>query len=154
MCVCVCVCVCVCAVDGTLKSHYYYYCDHCKPTKQERTSPTTATFFHVLKKKKKFTELSVLAALPGVIIFHRSRSVAGFVTFCMSDLLRMRNVTPVSMKTKDPVAMQAFANNRRVMKLKCCFTSTETAGLLGTGAQDVHLDFHTAPELCREQRSE
>ena len=33
--------------------------------------------------------------------------------------------------------------------LKCCFTSTETIGLLGTGAQDIHLDFHTAPELCR-----
>ena len=32
--------------------------------------------------------------------------------------------------------------------LKCCLTSTETVGLLGTGAQDVHLDFHTAPELC------
>ena len=32
--------------------------------------------------------------------------------------------------------------------LKCCFTSTETVGLLGTGAQDVHLDFHTPPELC------
>ena len=32
--------------------------------------------------------------------------------------------------------------------LKCCFTSTETVGLLGTGVQDVHLDFHTAPELC------
>ena len=32
--------------------------------------------------------------------------------------------------------------------LKCCFTSTETVGLLGTGAQDVHLDFHTVPELC------
>ena len=31
--------------------------------------------------------------------------------------------------------------------LKCCFTSTETVGLLGTGAQDVHLDFDTAPEL-------
>ena len=31
--------------------------------------------------------------------------------------------------------------------MKCCFTSTETVGLLGTGAQDVHLDFHTAPEL-------
>ena len=29
----------------------------------------------------------------------------------------------------------------------CGFTSTETEGLLGTGAQDVHLDFHTAPEL-------
>ena len=32
--------------------------------------------------------------------------------------------------------------------LKCCFTSTETVGLLGTGAQDVHVDFHTAPDLC------
>ena len=31
---------------------------------------------------------------------------------------------------------------------ECCFTSTETVGLLGTGAQDVHLDLHTAPELC------
>ena len=34
--------------------------------------------------------------------------------------------------------------------LKCCLTSTETVGLLGTGAQDGHLDFHTAPELCVE----
>ena len=32
--------------------------------------------------------------------------------------------------------------------MKCCFTSTETVALLGTGAQDVHLDFHTPPELC------
>ena len=31
--------------------------------------------------------------------------------------------------------------------LKCCFTSTKTVGLLGTGVQDGHLDFHTAPEL-------
>ena len=30
---------------------------------------------------------------------------------------------------------------------ECCFKSTETVGLLGTEAQDVHLDFHTAPEL-------
>ena len=34
---------------------------------------------------------------------------------------------------------------------ECCFTSTETAGLLGTGAQDGHLDFHAAPELCVEE---
>ena len=34
-----------------------------------------------------------------------------------------------------------------LLLLKCCFTSTETVGLLGTGAQDVHLDFHAAPEL-------
>ena len=31
--------------------------------------------------------------------------------------------------------------------VECCFTSTETVGLLGTGALDVHLDFHTPPEL-------
>ena len=40
-------------------------------------------------------------------------------------------------------ALQAWFN--------CCFTSTETVGLLGDGgAQDVHLDFHTQhlPELC------
>ena len=35
----------------------------------------------------------------------------------------------------------------------CCFTSTETVGLLETGAQDGHLDFHTAPELCLSYRS-
>ena len=32
--------------------------------------------------------------------------------------------------------------------VECCFTSTETVGLLGTGAQDSHPDFHTASELC------
>ena len=32
--------------------------------------------------------------------------------------------------------------------VECCFASTETVGLLGTGAQDGHLDFHIAPELC------
>ena len=31
--------------------------------------------------------------------------------------------------------------------VECCFTSTETEGLLGMGAQDGHLDFRTAPEL-------
>ena len=31
----------------------------------------------------------------------------------------------------------------RSLFLKCCFTSTETVGLLGTGAQYGHLDFHT-----------
>ena len=29
----------------------------------------------------------------------------------------------------------------------CCFMFTETIGLLGMGAQDGHLDFHTAPKL-------
>ena len=31
--------------------------------------------------------------------------------------------------------------------VECCFTSTETVGLLRTGAQDGHLDFDSAPEL-------
>ena len=31
--------------------------------------------------------------------------------------------------------------------VECCFTSTETVGLLGKRAQDGHLDFHTAHEL-------
>ena len=36
---------------------------------------------------------------------------------------------------------------------KSCFTSTETVGLLGTGAQDVHLDFNTAPELGKQNKN-
>ena len=42
---------------------------------------------------------------------------------------------------------EAMEKQMRGVRLKCCFTSTETVGLLGTGAQDVHLDFHTAPEF-------
>ena len=36
--------------------------------------------------------------------------------------------------------------------VECCFTSTETVRTItyGRGAQDVHLDFHTAPDLCQE----
>ena len=37
--------------------------------------------------------------------------------------------------------------HKEPLLLKRCFTSTETVGLLGTGAQDGNLDFHTAPEL-------
>ena len=32
--------------------------------------------------------------------------------------------------------------------VECCFTSTETVGPLGMGAQNGHLDFHTAPEFA------
>ena len=38
--------------------------------------------------------------------------------------------------------------------VQCCFTSTETVGLLGTGAQDGHLDFHTAPVLWEHRTLE
>ena len=36
--------------------------------------------------------------------------------------------------------------------VECCFTSTETVGLLGTGGQDGHLGFYTVPELWPEFR--
>ena len=36
------------------------------------------------------------------------------------------------------------------VQIRCCFTSTETERTARDwGGQDVHLDFHTAPELCR-----
>ena len=44
--------------------------------------------------------------------------------------------------------MMMTRRTRLLLLLKCCFTSTEIVGLLGAGAQDGHLDFHTAPELC------
>ena len=44
-----------------------------------------------------------------------------------------------TMSTKASIHLQGLA--------ECCFASTETVGLLGTGAQDGHLDCHTAPEL-------
>ena len=48
--------------------------------------------------------------------------------------------------------IQLVVHLHRVLReylVECCFTSTETVGLLGTGAQDGHFDFHTAPELWR-----
>ena len=43
-------------------------------------------------------------------------------------------------------SLHNLMKNVKMMR-KCCFTSTETVDLLGTGAQVGHLDFHTAPEL-------
>ena len=55
----------------------------------------------------------------------------------------------LSQGERKPVKTQIVFNHSW---LKCCLTSTETVGLLGTGAQDVHLDFHTAPELWFNHR--
>ena len=41
----------------------------------------------------------------------------------------------------------SFCGSKLCRLVECRVTSTETVGLLGTGAQDGHLDFHTAPEL-------
>jgi len=54
---------------------------------------------------------------------------------------------PVS-RERDSGVPRASENAEVLGQLvECCFTSTETVGLLGTGAQDGHLDFHTAPEI-------
>ena len=39
--------------------------------------------------------------------------------------------------------------DQSLIMVQYCFTSTETIRLIsGRGAQDGHLDFHTAPQLC------
>ena len=47
----------------------------------------------------------------------------------------------------DPLILRTIEPGLSWWLVECCFTSTETVGFLGTGAQDGHLDFHTAPEL-------
>ena len=56
----------------------------------------------------------------------------------------------VSLIVRDKVTIRCPQTTtlRDCWLVECCFTSTETVGFLGTGAQDVHLDFYTAPELC------
>ena len=44
--------------------------------------------------------------------------------------------------------MMSQHESKEVKMLKCCFTSTETIGLVGMGARDIHLNLHAAPELC------
>ena len=68
-----------------------------------------------------------------------------------SDLTKISTAS----ERKRPVLKEAVGEDLQrgceemLLLLKCCFTSTETVGLSGTGAQDGHLDFHTAPELWR-----
>ena len=61
---------------------------------------------------------------------------------CFSDFQ-----TSIFNKKDEKYCVHFIKKKKLCVWLKCCFTSTETVGLLGTGAQDVHLDFHTAPEL-------
>ena len=66
-------------------------------------------------------------------------------SYCfLSWVFLVRSVCLMSSDAKDPKGKVLLL---LLLLLKCCFTSTETVGLLGTGAQDVHLDFHTPPEL-------
>ena len=58
-----------------------------------------------------------------------------------------RNRTEVLLLTSLTAYRWAKLFTLCIQLVGCCFTSTETVGLLGTGAQDGHLDFHTTPEL-------
>ena len=64
----------------------------------------------------------------------------------MSEKQLLRNNSAASQ------TIQVFEETQ-LLWLKCCFTSKETVGLLGAGAQDVHLNFHTAPELWETNSS-
>ena len=65
-------------------------------------------------------------------------------SLCLLILSRYFTLVVVSLCYPSALGIILF---RELALLKCCFTSTETVGLLGTGAQDGNLDFHTAPEL-------
>ena len=60
-------------------------------------------------------------------------------------------VSAQSLRAKREAVNLSQPSMGKDMLLKRCFTSTETVGLLGTGAQDGHLDFHTAPEFCGQR---
>ena len=63
--------------------------------------------------------------------------------------VRRTNIRPIKNELKEhggPCAAVRAALRPWTL-VERCFTSTETVGLLGTGAQDGHLDFQTAPEL-------
>ena len=63
----------------------------------------------------------------------------------------------INVTTPHPIAHNQWQMQTVILQLhscavefsmvECCFTSTETIDLLGTGAQDGHHDFHTAHEL-------
>ena len=102
-------------------------------------------------------EVAVLG-IPSLIVLtvsvdlkqHQKKTVDALVSLCSLKTKQNKKTATVQTAAPDPdrggrLAKMEFT--RVLLKLKCCFTSTETVGLLGMGAQDGHLDFHTAPEF-------
>ena len=102
----------------------------------------------------------------------------GSVQCCFTSTETVRTVRDWEPRTATSTFAQLLSSEEKPF-VQCCFTSTETVrtirdgeprpatsafffgvalrqqrpcGLLGTGGtQDGHLDFHTAPELCRRK---
>ena len=55
--------------------------------------------------------------------------------------------TPPPLFSPSLISFMVSVDVKHHVYLLTYFMSTETVCLLGTGAQDGHLDFHTAPEL-------
>ena len=73
-----------------------------------------------------------------------SRCHHHFISLFLPERVLFKNHAPFGFLSSESVHR---ISTRTVEWWKCCFTSTETVGLLGTGAQDVHPDFHTATEF-------
>ena len=61
--------------------------------------------------------------------------------------MQMKRNNDIVLIKRDSLTRAKLNALYKQLLVEWCFTSTETIGLLGTGAQDGHLDFHTAPEL-------
>ena len=69
------------------------------------------------------------------------------VQCCFTSTEIVRTVRDGEPRTTTSTFTQLLSSEKMMIMVECCFTSTETVGLLGTGAQDGHVDFNTAPEL-------
>ena len=93
---------------------------------------------------------SVTHLMLPIIIQVKSRVVLSVLTtgHCLPVLPPTVLLFQVGKETNKPFyaiskELRRLQDRGRACLVERCFTSTETVGLLGTGAQDGHLDFHT-----------
>ena len=132
-----------CRNGGSFCSGKSRLCSDKKRRKKEVKEKLTNKFCscktpHVATKPQRFSfaTANLVVLSPQMLILPPLQNCLLILRLQMSQMLSFAN----SMFTAQP-------SSTHTQLLKCCFTSTETVGSLGTGAQDVHLDFHTAPEL-------
>ena len=74
-------------------------------------------------------------------------NVTAYPSYCSSLKFQAPPLSPTSYTTRHRAQQGLCWQEDSGWLVECCFTSTETVGLLGTGTQDGRLCFHTAPEL-------